>query len=54
LAAAFGDGHATPKPGLRNGNGYFRLHIPSDDAEKAKGTRVAIPVGDAIRYQLDA
>ena len=40
-----------PNPELINGNYYLRLHVPKDLATKAKGTTVAIPVGDAIRYQ---
>jgi integrase len=43
--------YAMPNPELINGNYYLRLHVPKDLATKAKGTTVAIPVGDAIRYQ---
>ena len=43
--------YAMPNPELINGNDYLRLHVPKDVATKAKGTTVAIPVGDAIRYQ---
>ncbi|MBL9049310.1 MAG: hypothetical protein JNK19_04275 [Tabrizicola sp.] len=43
--------YAMPNPELINGNYYLRLHVPKDVATKAKGTTVAIPVGDTIRYQ---
>lgn len=43
--------YAMPNPELINGNYYLRLHVPKDVAEKARGTTVAIPVGDAIKYQ---
>jgi hypothetical protein len=43
--------YAMPNPELRKGNYYLRLHVPKDVAQKAKGTTVAIPVGDAIMYR---
>lgn len=40
-----------PNPELKEGNYYIRVHVPRDIAEKAKGTKVAVPVGDAIVFR---
>ena len=40
--------YAMPNPELINSTYYLRLHVPKDVADKAKGTAVAVPVGDTI------
>lgn len=38
-----------PSPELINGSYYLRLHVPKDVAGEAKGTSLAVPVGDGFR-----
>jgi integrase len=40
--------YAMPNPELIKSTYYLRLHVPKDVAAKAKGTTVAVPVGDII------
>lgn len=40
--------YTMPNPELINTTYYLRLHVPSDVATKARGTAIAIPVGDAV------
>jgi integrase len=40
--------YAMPNPELINSTYYLRLHVPKDVAAKAKGTTVAVPVGETI------
>lgn len=39
-----------PNPLLRNGVYQIRVRVPSDVADKAKGTLVQVPIGDSSAF----